>query len=168
MSLHCGKCVIVRFNCSTHDSPSYSMNNTLIQSSTKYWDLGIILCRNLSWSNHYNHISCGAYRSLHLIRRSFSFTLPIHLKKHFYLSLVNSHLTYCSQIRRPRLLKHILSLKHIQWRATNYILSESHFDYKSRLVSLQLLPLMYCFDLQDVLFLVKCPKHESDSMNIYK
>ena len=82
--------------------------------------------------------------------------------------MVHSHLTYCSQIWRPRFLKDILSLERIQRRATKYILSDSYSDYKSRLVSLQLLPLMYWFDLQDVLFLVKCLKDESDSMNIYK
>ena len=98
----------------------------------------------------------------------FSSTLPVHLKKHLYLSLVRSHLTYCSQIWRPRLLKDIISLERIQHRATNYDLSDSHFNYKSRLVSLHLLPLMYWFELQDIIFLVKCLKDETNSTNIYK
>ena len=167
MSIHSGKCVAIRFGHSLKDSPSYSTNNTTIQPSTKHRDLGLILSSDLSWSSHYNHISRRAYFSLYLIRRSFSTTLPIHLKKHLYLSLVRSHLTYCSQIWRPRHLKDILCLERIQRRATKYILSDSHSDYKSRLISLQLLPLMYWFDLQDVLFLVKCLKDESDNMDIH-
>ena len=130
--------------------------------------LGIILSSNLSWSNHYNHISRSAYHSLHLIRHSFSSTLPVYLKKNLHLSLVHSRLTYCSQIWRLRLLKDILSIERIQWWVIKYILSDSHFDYKSRLVSLHLLPLMYWFDLQDVLFFVQCLKDKSDKMNIYE
>ena len=94
MSIHSGKCVAIRFGHSIKDSPSYSTNNnTSIQSSTNHRDLGLILSSDLSWSSHYNHISRRAYYSLHLIRRSFSTSLPIHLKKHLYLTLVRSHLT---------------------------------------------------------------------------
>ena len=64
------------------------------------------------------------------------------LKKPLYLSLVRSHFTYCSQIRRTKFPQDILSLELIQRRATEYILPDSHSDYISRLVSLQLFPLM--------------------------
>ena len=73
----------------------------------------IILSNNLSWSNHYDHIHHNAYRSLYLIRLSFSSTLPVNPKKQLYLSLVRSHLTYCSQIWRPRLVKDIYFLLNV-------------------------------------------------------
>ena len=134
----------------------------------RLWNnLGIILSNNLFWSNHYDHICHNAYRSLYLIHCSFSSTLPVNLKKQLYLSLVRSHLTYCSQIWRPRLVKDILSIECVQRHATKYILHYSNLDYQSRLVTLKLLPLMYWLELQDVLFLIKCLKDENDTMNIY-
>ena len=67
-----------------------------------------------------------------------------------YLSLVRSHPTYCCQLWRPRFLKDIANLESIQRRATKYILSDSTANYKDRLIALNLLPLMFCFDLQDL------------------
>ena len=77
------QCVTDHFDHSANDSPSHSMNNTSIQSSTKHRDLGIILSSNLSWSNHYNDISCSTYCYLHLIPCSFASILPVYLKKVF-------------------------------------------------------------------------------------
>ena len=78
------------------------------------------------------------------------------LKRQLYLSLVRSHLTYCSQLWRPRLIKDIEILERIQRRATKYIIGNNQMDYKSRLLSLHLLPLMHWLELQDITFLVKC------------
>ena len=80
------------------------------------------------------------------------------VKRQLYLSLIRSHLTYCSQLWRPRLVKDIENLERIQRRATKYIVGNNQMDYKSRLrlLSVHLLPLMYWLELQDVMFLVKC------------
>ena len=110
-------------------------------------------------------ICSSAYRSSHLIRRSISFLSP-KVKKQLYLSLVRSRLTYCSQIWRPHLIKDIICLEKVQRRATKYILNNFSIDYKTRLKSLQLLPLMYWLELQDLMFLVKCIKDPSDNFNI--
>ena len=40
-------------------------------------------------------------------------------------------------------------------------------DYKSRLISLKLLPLMYWLEIQDVLFLLKHIKLPADNFNIF-
>ena len=50
-----------------------------------------------------------------------------------YLSLVKSHLTYCSQLWRPKLIKDMKSLEKVQRRATKYILNDYVSDYKARL-----------------------------------
>ena len=39
-------------------------------------------------------------------------------------------------------------------------------DYKSRLANLKLLPLMYFYELQDILFFVKCLQDPEDNLNI--
>ena len=83
-----------------------------------------------------------------------------------YISLVRSHLTYCSQLWRPRMVKDILSVERVQRKVTKYVLSDYSNDYKLRLQSLHMLPLMYWLELQDIMFLVKCLQDPHDCRNI--
>ena len=73
---------------------------------------------------------------------------PIATKRNLYVTLIRSKLTYCSQLWRPRLLKDIIMLETVQKRSTKFILQDYTSDYKSRLIQLNLLPLMYWYDLQ--------------------
>ena len=85
-----------------------------------------------------------------------------------YISLVRSHLTYHSQLWRPHFLKDIANLEQIQRRSTKYTLNDYTTNYKDRLITLNLLPLMYWYDLQDVMFLLKCLKDPDDNINIHR
>ena len=75
---------------------------------------------------------------LGLIRRGFSNTLSVFNKKSLYVSLVKSHLLYCSIIWRPHLRKDIMLLERVQRRASKFLLNDYSSDYKSRLISLNL------------------------------
>ena len=114
----------------------------------------------------YNYICSNAYRSLNFIRRNISSFAPINVKKQLYISLVRSHLTFCSQLWRPHLIKDILTIENVQRRDTKFI-HDNSMDYKSRLITLEILPLMYWFELQDILFLVKYFKTPSDNFDIF-
>ena len=57
-------------------------------------------------------------------------------------------------------------MERIQRRSTKYILNNYTSDYKTRLLKLKLLPLMYLLDLSDVLFFIKSIKLPSDNFNI--
>ena len=59
------------------------------------------------------------------------------------------------QLWRPYLLKDISLLERVQRRATKYILNDYHSTYKSRLIQLDLLPLMHQYKLSDLLFFIK-------------
>ena len=147
----------------------YKIGSNSITSKDTHRDLGILLQTSLNWSNHYDHICCKAYRVLSLLRRSFSSTNSIFTKKSFsYISLVRFQLTYCSQIWRPALIKDIKKLEKPQRRATKFILGYhlSGLDYKDCLIQLNLLPLMYFFELTDIMFLVNSLKNPSDRFNI--
>ena len=128
-------------------------------------DLEVIFSNNLSWLHHYDMISREAYCKLCLIWRTFSSTVSVKVKKLLYLSLVRSKLTYCSQVWRPRLVKDFTSLERIQWCATKFVLGDYSSNYRdpNRLISLNLLPLMYVFELSDIMFFIKCLKFPDPS-----
>ena len=133
LSFNVAKCSLLHFqNASSSVLSSYTLNGIDIPSSTHCRDLGVNFSTDLSWSLHYKVISQRAYGKLSLLRRTFSSSIPVKVKKLLYLSLVRPHLTYCSPVwRRPHYVKDILSLKRIQRRATEFILNDYFSDYRS-------------------------------------
>ena len=103
---------------------------------------------------------------LELLHRTFSKSLSISAKNLLYISLVRSQLIYGSPIWRPYLIKDIKLIEQIQRRATKFILNDFHSDYYNCLVKLQFLPIMYMFELYDVMFLVKSLKNPSPCFHI--
>ena len=161
------KCVHLRFLPNSHPAPqqTYSIFNSTISSSDHHRDLGVFLSSDLSWSNHHSAIISRAYRSLGMIRRTFH-TGCVSTKRQLYLSLVRSQLSYCSPIWRPHLIKNIIKLERVQRRATKYILGDYSSDYKSRLIDLHLLPLMYYYELIDLMFFINSLKNPAVSFDI--
>ena len=97
---------------------------------------------------------------LGLIRSSFSVSCPATARRKLYISLLRSQLLYCSQIWRPSLIKHINTLEKIQRRATKFILNDFHSTYKSCLVNLKMLPLMYIYEINNSIFLLSHTRHQ--------
>ena len=125
-------------------------------------DLGIMISSDLSWEAHYNNINSKAYKMLGLLRRSFTSNIHVSL----YISMVHSQLLFCSVLWKPHLLKNINAIERIQRWATKYILNDYSSDYKTCLIKLKILPLMYTFDINDVMFLIKSIKFPSEAFNI--
>ena len=170
LKLNAIKCNIFKMSLSHQESyrqHQYHINGTNLQSTSCQKDLGIMVSRDLSWSNQYNKICLKAYRSLNLIRRTLPPNSSTKLKKQLYLSLVKSHMSYCSQLWRPRLIKDIQSIEGVQRKASKYILNDYTSDYNTRFLSLHLLPLMYWYELQDM-FLVKYLQDPADNLDIFK
>ena len=147
------KCVLLSF---PHGSapPSHFISGVEIPLVNSTRDLGVLITDTLSWSDHIHLITSKAYKMLGLIRRSFSNTLSVSNKKSLYVSLVKSHLLYCSVIWRPHLRKDIMLLERVQRRASKFLLNDYSSDYKSRLI-LNLLPLSMVMELNDILFFLK-------------
>ena len=87
-------------------------------------------------------------------------------KRTLYFSLVRSQVTFCSVIWRHNLIKDISLIEQIQRRATKFILNDYSSDYFDRLKQLNLLPLMYTFELNEIVFTLKSLKYPSPSFNI--
>ena len=145
--------------------PEYNINSKTISKVVKIKDLGIILSSNLNWDYHYKKITGRVYKFLGLLRRTFT-TDFILAKKRLYISIVRSQLLYCSQVWRPYYIKDILLFERIQRRATKYILNDYKSSYKSHLLHLNLLPLMYIFELNDLSFFIKSYISASSHFNI--
>ena len=153
LSLNIKKCAALCFSLSRLPlSNQYYINGTAVDNSTSCKDLGIVTNTSLNWSSHYNYICCKAYRSLNLIKRIISSSAPVNIKKRLYISLVRSQLSYCSQLWRSQFVNDIMSLESVQRRSTKYIIQDYSSNYKQRLIFLNLLPLMYWYELQDMLF----------------
>ena len=170
LKLNASKCQTLSISLSNHHQnhqcQHYSIDGAKLDSTNSQRDLGVLVKCDLSWTDHLNQICGRGYRSLNMIRRTIPPGATIILKKQLYISLVRSHLTYCSQLWRPRMVKDILSVERVQRKATKYVLSDYSNDYKLRLQSLHMLPLMYWLELQDIMFLVKCLQDPHDCMNI--
>ena len=151
-----GKCVHAQFfsNYESRNPFQYSINGSTITTCDHHRDLGVIMSNDLSWSRHCDYIVSKAYRTFGMIRHAFK-TSSIPAKCKLYLSLVRSHLSYCSPVWRPQHARDIISLERVQRRATKYILNDYTSDYKSPLLSLHLLPLMYYSELCDLMFSLK-------------
>ena len=129
-------------------------------------DLGVILSFDMQWRPHYTLITQRAYKMLGLTRRTFHLVIDVCAKHRLYLSLIRSHLLYCSPLWRPQLLLDIKNLETVQRRATKYITGNPSLDYRERLLSLHMLPLMMEYEIADILFFIKSLKEPSHHFNI--
>ena len=128
----------------------------LATHSSNCKDLGINFSDNLFWRLHYqtSTITSKAYKSLGLLQHIFKDTYCPEARKALHISITRSTLLYCSCLWKPYLLSDIELIEKVQKRATKCILSDYSSGYKLRLTRLKLLPLMYIYDLADIIFLL--------------
>lgn len=160
------KCSLVRISKCPAYTTEYNINGTPVAAECKHRDLGVIITSNQSWSDHIDSIVKRAYMVLGILRRTFSSVDGVEEKRTLYLTLVRSQLMYSSLIWRP--CRHhqagASSETGVQRLATKFILNDYQTDYKQRLISLNMLPLMYELEVNDILFCVKSLKiHQNTS-----
>ena len=148
LNFNVNKCIFLSFNAKSLSN--YHIGTKQLSQSDSHRDLGVLQSSNLSWSQHYNHILANAYKSFNLLQRTLSKHHSIQTKKKLYISLVRSRLIYSSQLWNPYLIKDIVILERTQRRATKFILNDYSSNYKSRLLNLNILPLMYQYDYYDI------------------
>ena len=102
--------------------------------------------------------SSRANKLLGYLKRNTRFILRTEVRRTLYLALVRPHLGYATQIWAPQSIELIVKLERIQRRATKFILKlpySSNISYKSRLQTLNLIPICYWHELLDLTFFFK-------------
>ena len=121
-------------------------------------DLGVYITDNLTWNKQVNVQCAKASRLLGYVRRNTRLVKSITVRRSAYLTLVRSHLDYATQVWTPQSIDLIRKLERVQRRATKYILDLPFIcdqTYGDRLMNLNLLPIFYCHEFLDMIFLFK-------------
>ena len=93
------KCSLIHFfSTSSLLSSTYYLNCSPVSTVVSQKDLGVLFTEDLSWSSHYKQLAATAYKTLGLLRRTFSSAVDIPTRKLLYTSLIRSKLTYASVI----------------------------------------------------------------------
>ena len=167
LKLNTEKCTTMTFTNNRTNQNIYNINHQQVTASNTARDLGITISNTLTFDEHYKTICTKAFQSFSLIRRFMHLQhASMETKRQLYLCLVRSKLTYCSQLWHPKLVKHCMMLENVQRKCTKFITNDYTSNYRSRLLQTNLLPLMYFYDLQDILYLVKCIQNPPENINL--
>ena len=94
-----------------------------------------------------------ANKHLGLLKRLLGYTCNFNIKLLGYTALVRPLLEFSSVVWSCINKKDILLIEGLQRKATKFLLNNFDIDYKTRLTSLNLLPLSYRRDYLDIIFL---------------
>ena len=125
---------------------SYKLDGSVVSISNNEKDLGVWVSSDLAWKKQVNEQTAKANKILGYIRRNTLSIKNTAARRALYLALVRSHFGYATQIWSPQSVELISKLERTQRRTTKYILNltfSTTVDYKTRLQSLNLLPVTY-------------------------
>ena len=117
---------------------SYFLDSTSLKVVSTVKDLGVMVTKDLSWSNHAREVTAKANRMLGFIKRNCAGIINKDELKLLYVSLVRSHLCRCSQIWAPQTSMLMMEVEKVQRRASRFICKNHELSYKDRLTSLNL------------------------------
>ena len=103
----------------------YYLSNARLKCVDSYKDLGVIMSRDLSWSNHVDTLVNKANKVLGLLKRTIG-SKNREIFSVLYRSLVRPLLEYASPVWSPYLVKDKLAIESIQRRASRIVLGLSH------------------------------------------
>ena len=116
----------------SNKASQYILNEKSLKESESERDLGVIIDKNLKFSDHCNKVANNANVTLGMIKRTISCKSKSIITR-LYKALVRSQLEYCVQAWRPHLKKDIEKIENVQRRATKMISGCSKLNYEERL-----------------------------------
>ena len=159
MQFNAKKCKVLRVaRIRSVDDRDFYLGGVKVDRVDVEKDLGVLVSHNLSWNNHVDLISSKAQRVLNVLHRTCRDINDISTKKLLYIAWVSSRLEYASVVWSPHTKRNINNWEQVQRRATRFILGRVNSEYE-RLSKLNLLPLKYRREINDVVFFFKCLKN---------
>ena len=136
----------------------YAMGNSPINYTDIEKDLGIYIQGKLNWTQHCDKLYSRANQRLGLLKRTCHFIKNLSKRRAFYLSQVRSQFEHCSIIWRPSTETTMEKLESLQKRSLKWVLGNAYLSlgdtsmYYQTCKQLNILPLVFRFDLKDLLF----------------
>ena len=124
-------------------------------------DLGMIMSKILNWTSHANNSASEALKALYCIKRNLSPTTTMNNRKNAYKSYVVPIVSYASSVWKPS-KQDLATLEKGQQRATKWILGNKQIPYKSRLTTLQILPLSLYQEMHVLLLFANILRGKTD------
>ena len=93
---------------------------------------------------------------LGFLRRHVNKDFDINYRKPLYLALICPTVGYATQVWAPSLVCDIKSKESLQRRSTRFVMFDSEYNYRERLVKLNLLPVSYWLEINDLTLFYKC------------
>ena len=145
----------------------YHLEDKTLAPVRKEKDLGVVITSNFTWDQQILTVVSKANKMLGLLRRTCPLIKDTRVRRSLYLSLVNCHLNYATEVWSPSNISLNLKVQNVQRRATRWILQQrkGQQEYKDRLVALDLLPLCHDRELKDLTFFYKA-LHEHIGIDI--
>lgn len=122
---------------------SYSLDGNSLQVVSSVKDLGVMVTKDLTWSDHIRYVTAKSSRMLGFIKRNCAGIINKDALKRLYISLVHSHFCPWPQDLAPQTPMLITEVQKVQRRAIRFICKNNELSYKDRLVSLNLLSINY-------------------------
>ena len=131
MKFNVEKCSVIHLGKSNVQN-QYLIESTILKSSDKERDLGVIVDYTMKFSEQVNGAVCKANATLGMIKRNITCKNKNIVSK-LYKALVRPKLEYCVQLWRPYLKKDIDKIEGVQHRATKMIKECAGLTYENRL-----------------------------------
>ena len=134
---------------------TYHLDGSPLEHVDNYKDLGMVVDKTLSWSQHVQTVISKSSRVAGMIKRSVGFSAPSSVTLQLYKSLVRSNLEYSTPVWSPHYAGDVKALERVQRGMTKYILGYPDASYEIRCQELNILPLSFRREVMDLVFLFK-------------
>ena len=131
MKFNTDKCTVMHLG-RNNAASQYILDDKRLKESESERDLGVIIDKNLKFSDHCNKVANSANVTLVMIKRTINSKSKSIITR-LYKALVRPQLEYCVQAWRPYLKKDIEKIERVQRRATKLISECSKLSYEERL-----------------------------------
>ena len=157
LKFNASKCKCMHFGKENPENKYYMMEDNVkidIENIKSEKDLGVFFDNELKFNEHIAIKVKKANQALGMIRNTFS-CLDKEIFLPLYKSFVRPHLEYASVIWSPTYKKDIISIEHVQRRATKLVTGMKNLPYENRTKILGLPTLYYRRERADMLQLFK-------------